>query len=218
LRPEPLVLPAPGPRKEALIGLVPPCALAAEIGADHGIISAFLLSQGICGRMVVSDISAASLQKARRLFAPRGLETRADFRVADGLLALDAPVEAIIIAGMGEKTIKEILRKGMDRLHGAALVLQSNTGVPGLRRWLAANGFRIDAERVVKEGRRYYIAMRAVEGRAVYSEKELCLGPCLLGERPPLLREYLAWRRGCLLRARGGDQPAVKWLEEEMDK
>ena len=197
--------------------LVPPCAIAAEIGADHGIISAHLLSRGTCGRMVVSDISAASLLKARRLFASHGLKGRADFRVADGLEALDAPVEAVVIAGMGVRTITGILARGRGRLHGAALVLQTNTGVAGLRAWLAGNGFRVDAERLSREGRRFYIAMRATEGYAAYSEKELYLGPCLIKERPPLLREYLAWRRGCLLAARGGEHPAMKWIEEEME-
>ena len=198
------------------MALVPPCALGAEVGADHGQLSAHLLARGICGRMVVSDISAASLLKARRLFASHGLESRADFRVADGLEALDAPAEAVVIAGMGVRNITGILARGRDRLHGAALVLQTNTGVGDLRAWLMGNGFRIDAERLTREGRRFYIVLRAMEGRAAYGEKELCLGPCLLSERPPLFGEYLAWRRGCLLAAGGGERPEMKWIEEEM--
>ena len=49
----------PCPRKEAIIGLVPVSGRAAEIGADHGQISAGVLAAGRAQKMLVCDISAA---------------------------------------------------------------------------------------------------------------------------------------------------------------
>lgn len=212
-----LPLPSPGPRKEAICALVPPCALGAEIGADHGIISAHLLRAGICRRMVVADISAASLAKARRLFALHGLEARADFRVADGLDALDTPVDAIVIAGMGAQTMQRMLAAGAARIGDAALVIQANQDPPGMRRWLAQRGYRIDAERLAREDRRYYIVVRAYRGEAAYTDRELLLGPCLLRERPPMYADYLRWRRDCLQAMRGVDmRQNIQWIEEAL--
>ena len=210
------LLPAPGARKAAILALTPVCARGAEIGADHGITSAHLLQSGRCGTMIVSDISAASLDKARRPFALHGLEGRAVFRVADGLRALDGPVGAVVIAGMGAQRIAQILSGCTPALAGAAFILQPIPDPPFLRRWLMENGFRLEAERLAREGRRYYIVLRAARGRAAYTPKELLLGPLLLRERPPLWREYLCWRRNCLLAGReAGD--AVGWIKEELD-
>lgn len=210
-------LPDPGPRREALISLVPCVTLAAEIGADHGIISALMLRGGRCQRMIVSDISAASLSKARRLFAAHDLAERTVFRVADGLEALDVPVEAIVIAGMGAGAICRILAAGMARIGDAALILQPNQDVGQLRAWLAAHGFAIEAERIAREGRRFYVILRARRGSARYDDRELLLGPCLLRERPEHFAAYLAWRRDCLGRVRGQDTARdLRWIEEAL--
>lgn len=212
-----LLLPMAGPRVAALVALTPPCALAAEIGADHGIISAHLLRGGRCARMIVADVSAASLAKARRLFAAHGLEERAEFRVADGLDAVDEPVDAILIAGMGAGTMTGILRRGVERIGGAALILQANQDVPAVRAWLAGNGFAIEAESIAREGRRFYVVMRARRGEAAHSARALYLGPCLLRERPDAFAPYLRWRRDCLLRVRRADvRQEIEWIEEAL--
>lgn len=211
-------MPALGPRQEAICALVPRVDTGAEIGADHGITAAHLLARGVCGRMVVSDISAASLDKARRLFMFHALEARADFRVADGLDALEGmPAGAVVIAGLGGLTVRDILARGLHRLRGAALVLQPQSDIDALRAWLAQNGYRIDAERLAREGRRFYVALRAVPGMASYDERALLLGPCLLRERPGEWQAYLRWMNGVLSRVRDRDVSAqMKWIEEEM--
>ncbi len=212
-------LPPLGPRKAAIIALTPPCAVGAEIGADHGITSAHLVEGGICGRMIVSDISAASLDKARRLFSLHGIGDRAEFIVADGLEALTKPVGAIVIAGMGAETIVGMLERGKERVGEAALVLQSNTRLPVLRRWLMENGFRLDAERLVFEEGRFYIIIRAVIGRVAYSDKELFLGPCLLRERPALLADYLTFLEAYMRRRLRADiSREMEWIGEEMHR
>lgn len=213
-----LPLPEAGPRKEAIFALTPPSQVIAEIGADHGITSAYLLRLGIAGRMIVSDISAASLLKARRLFALHGLEESAAFCVANGLDALTEPVGAAILAGMGAKTIAEILLRGRDAAPDAAFILQPSTDPPYLRRFLMENGYRIEDERLAFENRRYYVAMRARRGRASYTEKEILLGPRLLAERPPLFPEYLAWRKVCLARVRRESaRGQIAWIEQALE-
>lgn len=208
-------LPLLGPRKEALLSLTPRCGIAAEIGADHGITAAHLVQSGVAKRLVVTDISAASLEKAKRRFALHGLSDRADFRVADGLDALEEPVEAVLLAGLGTRTLCAILERGKDRIGDAALILQPQQSPFQLREWLMQNGFRVDAERIALEEGRYYVVLRARRAKTLYTQRELLLGPCLLRDRPPLYAAYLRWRRGCLLAVRGEDtRQAVAWIEE----
>lgn len=211
------LLPKPGARKEALLALMPPCDLAAEIGADHGITAAHLLRSGIAGRLLVTDISAASLAKAKRLFALHGLLAQAEFRVADGLDALDGPVGAVLVAGLGTATIRGILQRGRGRIGNAALILQPQQDPVLLRRWLMENGFSMDAERIAQEDGRYYVVMRASRGHCAYSERELLLGPCLARAKEPPYREYLAWQQNRLRVMRHAQaRQAVKWIEEEL--
>ncbi|MDR0898126.1 MAG: class I SAM-dependent methyltransferase [Oscillospiraceae bacterium] len=217
-----MLLPMPGARMQAILSLVPSAPLIAEIGADHGILSAHLLAAGVAGRMIVADISAASLNKARRLFALHELAERAAFRVADGLHAVAGEaVDAVVIAGMGGKTIIRMLEGGLSLAGDAALILQPNGDPAPLRRWLMDHGYRIDAERLVREDRRYYIALRAIPGEAHYRPQELLIGPCLLRERPPLLSDYLKWRAACLARAQGAAAESglavIKSLQSAID-
>lgn len=212
-----LRLPALGARKEAICALTPRCDVVAEIGADHGITSAHLLRQGICRRIVVTDISAASLDKAKRLFALHRLADAAEFCVADGIDALQASVDAIIIAGMGAGTIVEILRAGLDKVGQATLVLQANTDVEMLRGWLVSHGFVIMDEALALDRGRFYVVLSAQMGQVAYTDKELYLGPCLLHKKGELYVRYLCWRRKCLQRMRREDvrQP-LRWIEEEL--
>ena len=88
-------------RLSAVAGLFPVCKYGVDIGADHGRLACWLLGQGICQRMIISDISPDSLNKARRLLARHGLHNRADFVVADGLAAVTKRVDTVVIAGIG---------------------------------------------------------------------------------------------------------------------
>ncbi len=173
-------------RLQTAADLFTACDLGADIGADHGRLSCYLLHHGVCGRMIVSDVSADSLMKARRLLALHGLDERADFRVADGLDALDTPVQCLAICGMGGRLMGEILLRGRQKLQGASLVLSCHTEIPLLRQILSEIGYHLSAERLVRAKGRYYVVMRAEPGEQTYSEKETYLGPVLMRERPDL--------------------------------
>ena len=59
--------------REALTGMERP--VAADIGCDHGFLTAKLLETVPNLTMLASDVSAPSLEKARRLLAARGLQS-----------------------------------------------------------------------------------------------------------------------------------------------
>ena len=180
--------------------------LVADIGADHGRLACALLASRPGLRMIVADISADSLAKARRLLERRGFTHRVAFRVADGLDAIqdgEAP-HAIVLAGMGGATLRGILAaEGAARAIGdAKLILQPNIEAPLLREWLCASGFIIIEETVAHANGRYYVILCAQRGEAkALTPKERALGPCLLAQRPPEFEGYLDWREQVLARA-----------------
>ena len=203
-------------RLRAVANCMPACDWAADIGADHGRLSCHLLQSGRCKHMLVSDISADSLAKARRLLALHGVAERAEFRVADGLDALTRPVLAAAICGMGGATIAKMLQRSPEKLAGAALVLSAHTDIPLVRETLGEIGYHIDEERLARAGGRFYIVIRALPGGARYTEKELLLGPALLGDRSPEWLAYLRWRRGVHAAMQNDDARHIVWIEEEI--
>lgn len=198
-------LPRLDPRLRAACTMVQPCEVCADIGADHGLLSAALLLENRAKRMLVSDISAPSLRKAEQLLASLGLTDRAVFKVADGLGALDAlgdvPASCLCILGMGGDSIGGILRRGQSRLHGAAAVLGAHTELPRLRQAVCDIGYRIRQEELAEASGHCYLVMRitpASPEEAPYDEKQLLLGPCLAAEKPPEWAKWLGRRQRVL--------------------
>ena len=109
-------------RLSAAMALAQGAQVFADIGADHGRLSAVMLLSGARSALV-ADISAAALEKARKRLHALGLDNRATFAVADGLAALDAlkqPPDTVFVLGMGGETIGGILYRGHTRLVGAS--------------------------------------------------------------------------------------------------
>lgn len=203
-------------RLQAAADLFSACDLGADIGADHGRLSCHLLHTNTCQRMIVADISDDSLQKARNLLSLHRLDERADFRVADGLKALEGKKAACAaICGMGGALISKILLAGKAYLQGAALVICSHTDIPLVRKTLQEIGYHIANEKIVRAKGRFYIVLRAEAGKADYSEKELYLGPCLLQQQDDMLLRYLTWREGVVSCEIGHDLQ-LQWIREEI--
>ena len=173
----------------------------ADVGCDHGYLTAYLLES--CPRLtaLACDVSAPSLDKARRLMTRRALNDRVRFAVADGLAAIDVPVDAIVLAGMGAETILSIVRAGRARIGQAALIVQANTDLPLLRAELAAMGFAAEREVFVQAaGRRYVtMCMRAAQPREL-SAREALLGAASQGAQDAEQRAYFTWQRDVRVR------------------
>ena len=199
--------------REALAGREAP--VAADVGCDHGFLTAKLLEIVPGLTMLASDVSAPSLEKARRLLGARGLSERANITVADGLSAVDRPVDAVMILGMGAGTILKIVAEGREKIGGAALIVQANVDLPLLRGGLAELGFAIQKEVYCRAAGRHYVTMLARAGEAeMPDERRLMLGACADGVQTAAQYDYLAWQRGVRVREMllqaGTDTPRAK--------
>jgi len=181
------------PRLLALACLVLRDKPAADIGADHGYLPAYLALKRICPRVIASDRAAGPLAAARALIGSLGLEHLVELRLGEGLSVL-APHEAatVCISGLGGENIRGILSDSPKVWASAErLVLQPQKDAPALRRFLTQNGWRITAEDLVYEGGFYYEMMAAEKGTQELSEKEAEFGPLLLAGRHALLPAFL---------------------------
>jgi len=138
-----------------------------DVGADHGRLAA--LVNGI----------ATERMPHRRL--PGATPT---WVIADGLRPFRR-VDVALIAGMGAHRIASILSASPQPT--VAVVVQPNDKPPTMRRWLADNSYRIDAEGIAKERGRIYEIIRAIPGTETSSGLTLDYGPAMLDHGHPLL-------------------------------
>ncbi len=127
----------------------------ADIGTDHGFLPIYLWEQKISPKVIMADISAGSLGKARDNCKELHPDAEFDLRLGNGIQILeDGEVDVVAIAGMGGILMTEILGDNYEKSHSfKRFVLQPRNNVGYLRHWLRNNGFCITNEQLVREGK-----------------------------------------------------------------
>ena len=141
-------------------------ASVADIGTDHGFLPVFLVQAKSYGQIIASDISAASLAAARRSAAEYDVSDAITFIVAPGLDGIvSADVDTIVIAGLGGETIIGILENSpWTKKQGVTMILQPQSKVDLLCRFLYDNGYEIKQTKNVFDKRKYYTVILVTGG------------------------------------------------------
>lgn len=153
----------------------------ADIGTDHGQLILYALERGITQRAFAVDISKNSLEKARRNLEEAGVCDRVSFFCGDGLKPLPEIPDVVVIAGMGGHEIVKILTEEK-RVKKAVLLPHQDAHL--VRKYLIENGYRIEKDYIVADGK-YYAVIVASPGKSEYTEEEI-----LLGKNNPKREDY----------------------------
>lgn len=183
-------------RLEAVASLVTKGMRLADVGTDHGYIPIFLVEKGVIPSAIAMDINDGPLMRAREHIQEHGLCSKIKTRKSDGLKELDVKeTESMIAAGMGGALIIKILSDSPEV--AASLkecILQPQSEIGKVRRFLIKNGFFIDEENMVYEDGKYYPMLRAIPGKKEtqpYREEEYLFGRCLLEKKNQVLWSFL---------------------------
>lgn len=215
-------LPRLDDRLAAAFAYVRPGHAAADIGCDHGKLTAALAGSGRCPLVLACDLRPDPLEKARRLCAPYGEKVQC--RLGNGLsVVAPGEVEDIIVAGMGAETIIEILEAApwvRDTRYNLVLVPATKHSI--LRRWLARSGFALVGETLCQAAGRWYAVMNARFAGTGHEPDGL---ECLCGktEGQPGFAAYCAQQNTKLKKYRLGLAPgpeadAVDALIQELER
>ncbi len=147
-------------RLQLMADLVDERETVADIGTDHGFLPFYLWQCGKCSRVILADISSGSMQKAidnvnSLLQGEEKPEDAFSFRLGDGIRILE-PEEAdtVIIAGMGGLLMTEILGAEPEKTKSIKkFILQPRNGQGKLRHYLLSQGFHIEKNLLVREGK-----------------------------------------------------------------
>jgi len=190
-------------RLKAVAAKVPPGKTVADIGTDHAMLPIYLVQSGISPRVIATDINKGPFQKAKAVVRLQGLEDHIDIRLGNGLSVFQpGEAEVVVISGLGGFTIVDIFEQSPDILPKVeTLVLSPATHEGEVRKWLTRNNWIITDEDLVKDQDRIYQIIVAEQNKALtdcrltnlkqLTNLEYEIGPINIGEKHPLLKEYL---------------------------
>lgn len=174
--------------------------MLADVGTDHGYVPIYLIEHKKIPAAIAMDINQGPLDRAREHIAQHGMETYIKTRLSDGVAALkQGEADSILIAGMGGGLVMHILHEGKEICQSAKeLILQPQSELEKVRRFLDENGYVTETEEMVKEDGKYYPMMRVHynEGMRVQNTPIAYMyGANLLEQRHPVLLDFLQKER-----------------------
>ena len=161
-----------------------------DIGCDHALLDIHLVENKKNVKIIASDIHEKALESAKKNIEKYKVSNKIKLRLGDGLEVLKKnEVNTICISGMGFLTIKKILSNG-DLENINKIVIQSNTDVVKLRKFVIKLGYKINKETLVKDKDIIYTIISFIKGKERYNYKQIYFGPRLLENKNDLFYEY----------------------------
>lgn len=142
-------------RIKTLCSLLKATKSFADVGCDHGYCSEFVLKNGLSERVIFSDISKGSLEKAEKLLASFVESGRAVGVLGDGFFGVPNDTEQVLIAGMGGSEIVSILSNERFGFLPKYFVFQPMHDSEKLRRYIIAKGGYIERDFTFFDGKFY---------------------------------------------------------------
>ncbi|MDR0469568.1 MAG: class I SAM-dependent methyltransferase [Peptococcaceae bacterium] len=189
--------PARSRRLDALADILPPTDSLADVGTDHGGLLIALVLAGKIQKGIGIEIAEGPFRAASDHVADSDCGKQIEIRLGNGLNPVaQGEVTACAIAGLGGKTIIDILEASPDTTAGLDwLLLQPMTGLKKVRLHLQRTGWAIWDEKLVEERGILYTILLAMRGEpAPLSDVEAEFGPILLAKKPPLLEKDIRQR------------------------
>lgn len=162
-----------------------------DIGCDHALLDIYLYETFKDVKIIASDIHEGAIKQAKKNIEKHNLDGKIELRLGDGLDVIEkGEVDSIIISGMGFYTIQDILTN-KEKLEGInKIIIQSNTDVVKLRKFVIKLGFKISGELLVKDKDIIYTVIEFTLGCEKYSYDEIYFGPRILENKNELFYEY----------------------------
>lgn len=176
--------------------------ITADIGCDHAYTSIYLVKEKRAPHVIAMDLREGPLKRARINIKKYQCEEQVETRLSNGVQGLKpGEAESILIAGMGGLLVKRILAEGSQVIASAGeLILQPQSDLEQLRKYLHQAGFQILDEKMLIEDGKYYTVIKAGKGTEKYeADREYRYGRVLLERQDPCLLEFLKVREQKLL-------------------
>ena len=162
-----------------------------DIGCDHALLDIYLCDEYKKLNVIATDIHEGALNNAKNNIDKYKMNDRISLRLGDGLTVVNSEeIDTIIISGMGFYTIKDILSNSSKMVNVKKIIVQSNTDIIKLRKFIIKLGYKISREKLVKDNEIIYTVIEFIPGKEKYNYDEIYFGPRILENKNDLFYEY----------------------------
>lgn len=194
-------------RMQSVADMIQPCDAVGDIGCDHAFVSIYLVEQHRAKRVIASDVRRGPITIAKRNIEAMNLSDQIEIRMGDGLdTIVPGEVNAVVLAGMGGMLMIDILERGEEVVTRCdQLVLQPQSDIEKVRRYLAEKGYHLADEQMLIDAGKYYNLLDVRVHEMVQKDEYDCskladdwcymYGGSLLRKKDPVLRSWLVKRR-----------------------
>ncbi|MGI6603235.1 MAG: tRNA (adenine(22)-N(1))-methyltransferase [Saccharofermentanales bacterium] len=202
-------------RLQYIINAVGYCRRVIDIGTDHALLPLALAYQNKCEEIIAIDISSAACDRARKSILRAGAGNSIRLINSEGLKAVTVKAtDIIVLAGLGGKEIISILSDALPLPGGVKLIIQAQSDLVLVRKFLQANNWMFLAEDVVEAKSYPYVIISVLTETVEYklSDIEVALGPLLTyrwQSREPTAAERMLLERELRYRAKMFQPSAV---------
>lgn len=159
-----------------------------DVGCDHGYLAIMALEKGVKFVQLI-DNKEGPLMSAKQNLILYQNNDNIKYSLSSGISNLDPSVDTVAICGMGGELISKILDDDiMTARKVKKFILQANSKISFLRRFLSSNKFRILDEDIIEDSGKVYeiLVVKFDETTLDYTEKEILFGPVLMKKKQDL--------------------------------
>ena len=149
-------------RLEAVFSIVPKAhAICRYSVLIMAYLAVELINRGRAEFVIAGDVHKGPLESAKEYVKSRGLESKVDCRLGDGLKVTEkGELNGAICCGMGGFLMRDIVDAGPEPLE--FYVLQPQNGQKELRQYMVQKGYVIVLEIIVEDAGKLYTAFLAI--------------------------------------------------------
>lgn len=184
-------------RLQLIASKIPKGSKVADIGTDHAYLPIYLVTEGICPKVIATEVLPGPYLKAKENIERFGFVDRIELRYGSGFKPLTSKESDVaVISGMGAMTIIDIFEESKQIASSLqTIILQPMKNVAELRKYLLTHCYKIIDEDVCKEDGKFYevLTVKSVETLA-FVEADMLFGPILRHKKDPITVSYMKYQ------------------------
>lgn len=178
-------------RLQTIFDMVRNDAIVADVGSDHGKLMISLYERGVISHGYAIENKKGPYNRLKKALEEANCIENIVPMFSDGITDLPSCVTTLVIAGMGGKTILEILKAHLSKLHNVdTIIVDGHSSLPLLREEISKIGYNIADEKIIKEDGIFYEIIKFIKSEvANYNDKDVEFGPILRQQKSAEFKE-----------------------------